>query len=258
MTSTPRFCSKVVVALLLASMVFGTEINAQDFSQINLNLIPQKKVRNYILDNEINTFQNFHSIHPSWKEGTDVSTFREHEKIFYVNEKITNVWNCYNAASPLKSWNGHFVRFAMLISKQSNSVMYNNNLSFSEIDTGQVYFLDLRLLSGIFNVPVAFEIITVDSINKIIEFSYIDGNKSQGKQVVQFFDNGDGTTRIVHHSYFKSGSNLRDDIYPYFHTKIISEFHRNMQRLITQMIVSQTETEKKEAALCYPGNLNYN
>jgi hypothetical protein len=258
MTHTPRVYWRVVLTLFFFCLFCGIDLSAQDFSSINLDLIPQKKVRNYICDKQINTFQNFHSIHASWKPGIDVSSFREHEKVFYVNDNIADVWNCYSAASPLKSWNGHFVRFAMLISKQSNSVMYSNNLNFSEIDTGQVYFLDLRLLDGLFNVPVAFEIIKVDSINKVFEFSYIDGNKSQGKQVVQFFDNGDGTTRIVHHSYFKSGSNLRDDIYPYFHTKIISEFHKNMLQMINQMLENRLGTDKKEAAHSVTGNLNYN
>ena len=66
-----------------------------------------------------------------------------------------------------------------------------------------------------------------------MEISYIDNNKSRGKQTIQFFDNGDGCTRIVHLSYFKSESSLRDNLlYPYFHNKFIREFHGNMRKLI--------------------------
>jgi hypothetical protein len=211
--------------------------SAQIVHSINLDLIPQKKVRNYIVDNEINSMENYSSIHASWKTGLDISGFQTHEKIFFVKDKLNNVWDCYKKANPIESWNGHFVRFALLISKADNSVMYSNGEDFPQIDTGQVYFLDLRLLKGLFNVPVAFEIISIDTVNKIFEFSYIDGNKSQGKQVIQFVDNGDGRTRIVHKSYFKSDSPMRDNLfYPYFHTKIIKEFHRNMRKFVQNML----------------------
>lgn len=237
MALTPHFRERVVLFFVCFIVLSGIRLYGQEINSINLELIPHKKVRTYVVENEINTLVNFHSIHASWKIDTDVSDFRMHEKTFFVSERIGDVWDCYTAASPADSWNGHFVRFAMLISKQSNSVTYGSNIDFSEIDTGQVYFLDLRLLQGIFNVPVAFEIITVDSLNKIIEFSYIDGNKSQGKQVVQFLDSGDGGTQIIHKSYFKSDSRMRDGFfYPYFHTRIIKEFHRNMRKLINEML----------------------
>jgi hypothetical protein len=214
-----------------------TLISAQGLHAINLDLIPKKKVRSYIVEREISSMENYNSIHASWKEGLDISTYKMQEKVFYLQEKLESVWDCYNSASPVKSWNGHFVRFCLLISKQTNSVKYQDNTDFSEIDTGQVYFLDLKLLAGLFNVPVAFEIIKVDTTSKIIEFSYIDGNKSQGKQTIQFFDNGDGRTRIIHRSYFKSDSAFRDDVfYPFFHTKIIKEFHRNMRKMAQVMI----------------------
>ena len=86
---------------------------------------------------------------------------------------------------------------------------------------------------GIFNIPVAFEIITVDSAEKVIEFSYIEGNKSRGVQHVKFLDIGGGRTEIVHTSYFKSDSRIRDKwIYPFFHEKIVNDFHRNMKKLL--------------------------
>jgi hypothetical protein len=129
-------------------------------------------------------------------------------------------------------WNGHSVRFGLLISKCSNSVIYKNNPLFPDIDTGQVYFLDMRLLKGLLNVPAAFEITNIDQKQQMVEFSYIDNNTSLGKQTIQFFDNGKDCTRIVHRSYFKSESALRDDFYPCFHNKFIKEFHRNMKHII--------------------------
>jgi hypothetical protein len=130
-------------------------------------------------------------------------------------------------------WNGPSIQLGLMISKYSKSVKYAKNFSIPEIDTGQVYFLNLRLMKGLFNIPVAFEIINIDRIRHILEISYLDNNKSRGKQTIQFFDNGDGRTRIDHRSYFKSGSWFREDIlYPYFHKKFIREYHRNMKLFI--------------------------
>ena len=86
---------------------------------------------------------------------------------------------------------------------------------------------------GIYNVPVAFEFITVDSVQKVIEFSYIEGNKSSGVQQIKFLDMGGNRTKILHISYFKSNSPFRDRwLYPFFHIKIVNNFHRNMKRLL--------------------------
>jgi hypothetical protein len=93
-------------------------------------------------------------------------------------------------------------------------------------------------MKGLFNIPVAFEIITIDQKKQIMEISYIDNNKSLGKQTIQFFDNGDGSTKIVHLSYFKSESAFRDSfLYPHFHNKFIREFHGNMKQLIRKNVL---------------------
>ena len=178
-------------------------------------------------------------IHASWNNGIDESGFQFNEKTFFLKNKLAHVWDCYRNANPNKSWNGHFVRFELMISKFSNTVLYCNNSIFPVIDTGQVYFLNVRLLQGILNVPLAFEIINVDPGQRIIEFSYIEGNKSIGKQIIQFSEIADGRIRITHSSYFKSDSNLRDNLlYPYFHKKLVREFHRNMKQLVQAMPIT--------------------
>ncbi len=150
-----------------------------------------------------------------------------------LNYDLSTVWEGYSHVNSIKMWNGKSVSFGALLSKSSNLVVYAGNLSSPEIDTGQVYFLNLRLMKGLINVPVAFEITNIDQSLKILEFSYIDGNKSKGKQTIQFFDNNDGSTRIVHISYFKSGSHLRDNLfYPWFHKKFIKEFHGSMRQML--------------------------
>jgi hypothetical protein len=224
------------IVLLFSYAFLSLPLFSQSPQTIDLKEIPQKKVRHYIEVRKIDLMQNFSFIHASWKKNIDPSSFHTREKTFYIKDKLPHVWECYRGANPTKSWTGHFVTFGLLLTKYSNSVEYLNNCSFPQVDTGQVYFLNLRLIGGLFNIPVAFEIINIDTVNRKIEFSYLEGNKSQGKQIIQFIDNEDGYTKIIHRSFFKSNSPLRDIlIYPHFHKKLIEEFHRNMKALVLNM-----------------------
>jgi hypothetical protein len=223
---------KVIVLLFMFGFSYLSGVS-QSFDRVNIEKIPQRKVRKYIVSRAIDKMYDFSSIHASWKKNLDESDFKFMEKSFYLNYELPDVWECYRHSNPFKMWNGQSVRFGVLISKYSNSVIYANSSYYPEIDTGQVYFLNIRVMKGLFNIPVAFEIITIDQEQRIMEISYIENNKSLGKQTIQFFDNGDGRTRIDHLSYFKSESPLRDDLlYPYFHNKFIKEFHSNMRQLI--------------------------
>jgi hypothetical protein len=225
---------KVRVIILLFISGFPSQFSFSQVAQtIRLEEIPQRKVRNYMVSSEINQMDDFSLIHPSWKSDIDESEFSVNEKIFYLNKQISSVWNCYRHVNFIKAWNGKSVRFGLLIVKSSNTVLYPGDKLFPEVDTGQVYFLNLRLMKGLLNVPVAFEITNIDEDLQILEFSYIEGNKSEGKQTIRFFNNGDGRTRIVHRSYFRSNSSFRDNIlYPHFHKKFIREFHEYMKKYL--------------------------
>jgi hypothetical protein len=219
-------------------LIFGF-ISLSSFSQghgtVNLKEVQQKKIRKYIHARAIDQMHDFSAIHASWRKGINESDFHVIEKKLYLKRRLSAVWECYRNANLHKSLNRHYIRLGLMISKYSNSVTYYKNLNFPEVDTGQVYFLNLRLLKGLFNVPTAFEIINIDPNKQMLEFSYLDDNKSQGKQTIQFFDNGDGRTKIVHMSYYKSDSWLRDALlYPYFHKKLINGFHRNMRQLVSK------------------------
>jgi hypothetical protein len=176
---------------------------------------------------------DFSSIKASCKkEGVD-SDFHMNQKEFNLEYDLTNVWKCYSNIDPGDTWSRHSLEFGLLISKCTNSVTYVKNASYTAVDTGQVFFLNLRILKGLFNIAVAFEVINVDQRKQVVEFSYIENNKAKGKQIIEFYDNGNGTTQIVHRSYFKSKSSFRDKLlYPIFHKKFIREYHRNMSQII--------------------------
>jgi hypothetical protein len=222
-----------IVICIVGFLVQHVSAQSSD-SRIDLDLISKKKVRQFIVEHDINGPENYNRIQASWLSGNDLDDYHFQEKVFTFKEPLTNVWECYNTANPVQSWDGRKIDFGLLISKYTNSLLYESKGSFSAIDTGQVYILNLKLLKGIYNIPVAFEITNIDSCKKIIEFSYIEGNVSKGKQILQFIKLDDHTTEIIHQSYFLSDSHLRDEVYPFYHKKIIKDFHRNMKHLIKQ------------------------
>lgn len=202
---------------------------SQTQCRINMARVSYRKVREFIVSHRIDSMADYQKLKPSWTAASDSGKFRAHNRKFLAEGNLQKVWGCYLKAKPSFTWNGRFVRYGLLISKPDNRVAYSDDSCFNCIEPGQVYFLDLRIIKGLLNVPVAFEIITVDSVHKVIEFSYIEGNVTQGKQMLHFADNGKGQTLIYHSSYFRSDSPLRDRVYPYFHTRIIREYHRNMR-----------------------------
>ena len=218
--------------LLFISLCFSClVVNSQDISLIRLEDVPQRKVRAYIISNSINMMDNFSLIKPSWKSDVPESEFHLLSQKFTIKNKLSDVWYHYSHVNLKKSFTRHSVRFGLLLKKYSNTVVYAKDMLYPEIDTGQVYFLNLRLLLGLLNVPVAFEIINIDPEQMIVEFSYIDSNKEKGKQTLKFSDSGDGSTTVLHLSYFKSNSAIRDGMfYPLLHRKFINEFHRNMKQ----------------------------
>lgn len=235
--NTGSFKLYLLLGLLLLT---SKSLTAQQITLIDLEEIPQRKVRSFIEAEEINQMNDFSLIRPSCKADAIGPDYHVLEKTFFMNSRLSDVWDCYRNADLTHSCN-RSVRFGLLLTKFSNSVVYKGSKEPTVIDTGQVYFMNLRLLKGILNVPVAFEIINIDAGKLVVEFSYIEGNKTRGKQTLQFFDNGDGRTRIVHMSYFKSDSSIRDAFfYPLFHKKFIREFHNVMRQNIVKrpLIVS--------------------
>ena len=227
---------KITINLLLLSLFVCFQIHS--FGQpmlddIDLERIQQRTIRKYIEYQIEGGMRQFSEIRPSWNSGSDLSSFSKKEMTFFLKGDFKEIWQGYVSANPTKSWNGRKISFGLLLLKFPCQIFYDHDL-ISGVDIGQVYFLRLKLLHGIYSLPVAFEIIKVDEESKIIEFSYIEGNKSIGVQQVKFIDLGHEQTEIIHTSYYKSDSRFRDKwMYPYFHKLIIRDFHRNMRKLLS-------------------------
>ncbi len=224
-----------VLGMFLLPFYFGNVYTQYNDEHIDMTLIDKKKVKDFIISHKMDDFPELCKVKSSWEIDGDSNHYNYHSKTFFIKTNIKDVWYWYINANPIKAWSGRLIDFGVLVSKNTGAMLYKSKGVFSVLETGQVYFLNLKLLKGICNLPVAFEIIKVDEKRKVIEFSYIDCNVSKGKQVIQFIDQPDGTTQIIHTSYFKSDSAVRDGIYPFYHKRIIKDFHRNMRKKLKQV-----------------------
>ncbi len=216
----------VMIAFLLILIQHG--VSQSRLADVDLHRVPQKKVRRFIHKQIVNKVNDFADIHPTLIREEEKSKFKVNDQEFTIRENINRVWHAYCSASPEIAWNGRMVTFGLLLSKRRHTVAYPHGIC-PTLDTGQVVYLNLKLLKGIYNLAVAFEITAIDSLHKMIEFRYVTGDKSQGIQQIRFIKTDDGYTRIVHHTLFRSKSSLRDKLlYPLFHRKTVSEYHRNI------------------------------
>jgi hypothetical protein len=199
-------------------------------NEVQLVKIKDLKVQEYLKQLEESNIHTFSDITPSLKSLSDESGYLIHERKYLVRDSLEKVWLHYLNTEPQRAWNSNKIKFNLLYSRKTKKLFYPDDL-FEKTDTGQILFLNLKLLKGIKNLAVAFEITYIDGIKKIIEFSYIKGNITEGKQQLKFMDTRKGYTRIVHKSFHKSNSRLWDNVlYPYFHDRVINNFHRNMRR----------------------------
>lgn len=228
------------VSVLIAISFVAGKIHAQNnISSVDFNQIKHKAVKNYIVDQQNRHIEYFSDMEASVKENTDLASFMNYEKEYLIKEPIDVVWGNYKHSSQTDIWDLQRVSFGMLYSREDQSVVYENQ-NFFGMEVGQIYYLNLKVLNGLYRLPVVFEIITVDPEKKLIEFSYLKGGTAQGKQMIQFEDTEEGFTRIIHKSFVKSHSKIRDMyVYPFFHNKIIKEFHDNMRRTIAENMKSK-------------------
>jgi hypothetical protein len=197
---------------------------------VQFDRIEEQSVEAYLqrqIKNEVRTFSD---VKPSLSSTSSTEGFCYHENEYVIKDSLEKVWAHYVYTNPADAWNASKMRFGMLFSKHSNQLVYPNDV-VQGIEPGQVVYLNLHVLK-IKNIATAFEIIRVDQNNEVIEFSYLNDNQTIGKQKLQFIETSRGFTKIVHCSYFKSKSVLRDHfLYPYFHTRLTNNYHRNMKRM---------------------------
>jgi hypothetical protein len=211
--------------LPLLSMPLTSQLS---LNEIELERVPRKKVCQLIEGLQaVDSIQYLGDLTPTCVE--DPSQYWEHDWDIVVDADPDALWQSYKSVNPAEAWNGRIVKFGMLYSGHSDSIMYLGD-HFSGMQEGQIIFVNLNLVYGLVDIPVVLEVTRVDDEERILEYCYLNCSNSEGTQIVQLHQAEGGRTRISHTSYYRSDSKFRDkNLYPFFHTKAILEFHRNVE-----------------------------
>jgi hypothetical protein len=226
-----RITQNLLIFLLSSILVLSFSAQSQTYlSDIEFDKIEEETVVAYLYNQIENNVETFTEIEASLGPVSSIKGFEFHEKEFLIKDSLEKVWRHYVHTNPMKAWNTSKLNFGFMFSKKENEMVYPNQ-NVEQVEIGQIIYLNFNLMK-IKNMATAFEIITVDKEKGIIEFSYIEDNTTHGKQQMNFEQTAEGFTKIIHRSYFKSGSPIRDRyFYPYFHTRLINAYHRNMKKL---------------------------
>lgn len=201
---------------------------------MNLLQIDYTKIRKPLLKETVrhqiaNGVTEFSDIRTTAPTEDTILNFHKVVDVFYVNTPRDEVFRHYLHTNPYDSWNGgELVELAILIDKNNQTVYYPGDF-YPGAEVGQVYYVHMNFF-GLKKICVGQELVEINENSGIISFSYIEGGKSRGMQIMQFDTQGESTCKITHTSFFKSDSPFRDRfLYPYFHTLVVTRFHENMK-----------------------------
>jgi hypothetical protein len=120
--------------------------------------------------------------------------------------------------------------FGLQYSRRNHIVTYHED-DHGTIEVGQIIILNLNLLWNVACIAVGHEITEVNENEKFIKMCYLEGGASKGYQFIRLKEMEDGSTQVVHETFYKSNSDFRDKrLYPLLHGRIVTEFHRNVEK----------------------------
>ncbi|MFY0600447.1 MAG: hypothetical protein JXR03_12315 [Cyclobacteriaceae bacterium] len=167
--------------------------------------------------------------------------YLRHFKEYVINAGIDETWDTYVHLHPSKLWQSNMISFGMMYSRKDDSILYRDS-EYQKLEEGQIYFINLKIIGSILQIPVMHEMNVVDHSEKIIQSCYLKGGKSEGSQWIRLTPIGENKTLASHETLYKGDSKIRDKyLYPYFHTRAINQFHSNIMNAVRNNIkVSQS------------------
>lgn len=221
-----------MVVLFLFVGLQSVEAQTQ-LDDVNREKIEYKTVLSFLDRLKADGVETFEDIRPTLIPDSSTVGFHVIDREYLIKDKVSDVWNHYANCDLQESWNNGGVHMALAYSRNKDSLYYATD-TVENLNPGLIVFFDLKLLLGLKNIAMAFEITKVDPIEKLIEYSYIVGNGTIGKQQMFFEETPKGYTLITHLSYYKSKPKTREGIYPHLHAQLINRFHRRMRTLYNQ------------------------
>lgn len=176
------------------------------------------------------------------------SGYYYHEKTYTLPMSLETVWGFYSTVNTKEAWNSDCSEFLLSHEKRGNRYNSSDSATYDTLKLNKTYLLRLTFLKYV-KIPVVFQITTIDTVNKVIQFTYMKENKSNGFQTL-YFTEVNGETQVKHTSYYSSGKKFRDKyIYPKFHEVALDDFHNRIFHLLaakiaaTDMVAEMTERE---------------
>lgn len=217
---------KILICIVLLCLVASAEGQLIDFSRIK-----QRKVRKLMTENNLSSQKDFNGMEAACF--TDGEGYSKNTKTFLVKARPDAVWNAYRNSSPKQCWGGKLVSFGVLFDSQEKPLVYAD-APYGGMRVGQIIFIQLRLLKGLYKLAVAHKVVAIDDEHRSLQICYMKEGASEGSQFISLRETPEGFTEVTHDTYYKSKSKFRDRrIYPGIHEKVISEYHSNVARSVT-------------------------
>jgi len=219
---------KVFLLIFLIGFLHG--FSQTRLTDVQTDKIAYKKVKEFLQNQIDNNVVTFDQVKPSLTPDSGTHGFHVIDREYLIKDSVQKVWNYYLDNGLQNLWNSKREHFGFAYSKNTDSIYYSGN-SLHDLIPGLIVYLDINLLFGIEDLAMAFEVTKVDSVQKLVEFSYIEWNGTEGKQQMFFQSTPKGHTLITHISYYKSKPKPREGIYPHVHAQLINKYHWRMKRL---------------------------
>ena len=198
-------------------------------SEIDVSLIKQKSIRNFLKSQMDSGIVNLEDFKPSVDAQTNLSQFDSNIHHFHLQQNPQAAWNAHLTAHPAQIWQGKIVSCGFIYSPVSKRVIFPDD-KYPGLELGQIFFIEMRVLWGLVKFPVCFIVTKIDESKHAITFSYVSSGQSKGSQTIRLNDNGKGGTQIIHSSIHQTENALRDKtLYPIYHQKAIKEVHKNIK-----------------------------
>jgi hypothetical protein len=182
--------------------------------------------RNKIIQMGFDTYTRLDQFETSVEGPIATDQYHFNHMAFEVDRPVKDVWNAYLSSSPKKSWSGKGLMFDLAYSKRDQKIYYRQG-DVPGMHQGMGVFIVLEVFK-ILKITAAMEITRIDETTHTVEYTYLKKNTSNGRQIVRLADIGNGKTRLVHDTHFRSGNWIRDRIYPKPHEDLVTQLHRNV------------------------------
>ncbi|MBA2404756.1 MAG: hypothetical protein H0V66_08295 [Bdellovibrionales bacterium] len=150
-----------------------------------------------------------------------------HVKTYTFKGNAQKAFDLLISLKPYEIWDSSS-RFEMEYDPASKSFLGKEH-DLPPVSIGQVFFLELDITKGM-QIPVAFQVVELDSVQKTLSFSYLKQNKSNGIQRITFEQDGENF-KVIHETHYKSESKFRDKhLYGFFHTRLLDDVWESFEK----------------------------